>query len=81
MMNNWVCAEEPCPDPMEVPQEWFVCPSDAQWCLDDLFDMMDMEGDHDMECPPGENCDDWGSDYDPMEDWMDENCAEGGAMC
>jgi len=51
MINSWVCAEEPCPDPMEVPNEWFVCPSDAQWCLDDMFDMF-MEGDH--ECFEGD---------------------------
>jgi len=51
---------------MSIP-DWFTCPSDAMFCLDDVFYAME-EGDHDME------------DYD-MEDWMAENCEDGDPMC
>jgi len=50
---------------MSIP-EWFTCPSDAWFCLDDIFSAME-EGDmHD--------------DY-TMEEWMEENCEDGDPMC
>lgn len=55
---------------MEHPEEWFECPSDAVWCLDDLWEM--MHGDHD-------DHDDW--DYENGDFDYDIDCEAGDPMC
>jgi hypothetical protein len=40
--------------PMEYPEEWFVCPDDAMWCLDAVFAMVGEGHDDDWECMEGD---------------------------
>ena len=72
---------------MQYPEEWFVCPQEAEWCLTDMFEMMDDM--HDYDCIEGdEYCgfyDDAGNwieyehddfEHYTMDDWVADNCME-----